>query len=166
MSRHWPWLLLIPAALFVLVRGLSPGRPIELEKQELLKRHQELLRAVRQGDLDAWLALETEDFVECSAGEISEPSIPERRAQRSLWLGSLTLTRYEDAFDPIVEVSNDGSLAWLITRVHIAGTKKGPDGVESEIDRTEPWVELYRKVEGEWKLGGRQRGRCQSSASP
>jgi len=156
----------IPAALFVLIRGLSPGRPIELEKQELLERHQDLLRAVRQGDLDSWLALETEDFVECTAGEIREPSVAERRAERSLWLGSLTLRRYEDAFDPIVEVANDGSLAWLVTRVHVVGTKKSAAGVESEIDRTEPWVELYRKVQGEWKLSGRQPGRCDGSSTP
>jgi len=166
LSRHWPWLLLIPAALFVLIRGLSPGRPIELEKQELLQRHQELLRAVRQGDLDAWLALETEDFVECSEGKIRESSVSERRAQRSLWLGSLAIQRYEDTSDPVVEVANDGSLAWLITRIHLVGTKKDENGVETAIDSFEPWVELYRKVQGEWKLSGRQPGRCEGSSTP
>jgi len=166
LSRHWPWLLLIPAALFVLIRGLSPGRPIELEKQELLERHQELLRAVRQGDLDAWLALETEDYVECSDGQIREPSVSERRAKLSLWLGSLNLQRYEDASDPIVEVANDGSLAWLFTRIHLVGTKKNEDGGETGIDSLEPWVELYQKVQGEWKLRGRQSGRCEGVSTP
>ncbi len=166
MSRYWPWLLVIPAALFVLIRGLSPGRPIELEKQELLRRHQELLQSVRQGNLDAWLALETENFVECTGEEIQQLSPSQRRTQRSLWLGTVKLERYEDASDPIVEVANDGSLAWLITRVRVVGTREGADGAETKLDSVEPWVELYRKVQGEWRLSGRQTGRCLNSQAP
>lgn len=154
MSRHWPWLLLVPAVLFVTIRGLSPGRPLELEQQELLRVHGELLRAHREHDLEAWMALESDEYTEISRGEISHPTRAERAARRAVYLESTDFTRYEDLVDPELVVAQDGSVGWLACQVRVEGTQELPDGTQNAIADTWAWVELYEKIEGRWRLVG------------
>ncbi len=154
MSRHWPWLLLVPAVLFVVIRGLSPGRPLELEKQELLKIHAELIRAHLENDLEAWLDLESDFQTVISQGEILHPTRAERAVQRSAYLESTRFTRYEDLIDPVAVVSEDGSLGWVSCQVRVEGVQTDEDGTERELASTWAWIELYEKSEGRWRLVG------------
>ena len=51
--------------------------------------------------------------------------------------------------DPVVRVSDDGTLGWVICQVKIAGSQ----GDES-FSSVWAWIELYAKVDGTWKRVG------------
>lgn len=165
MKRHWPWLILVPAVLFVVIRGLSPGRPLDLEKQELLRIHEEILRAHRENDLPAWMGVEGEALTVVSRGEILHPSAGERERSRKAYLESTSFTRYEDLVPPQVVVSEDGSLGWLVCRVRMEGVQRQADGGTSPVEATWAWVELYEKREGRWRLVGNASTREPTSVS-
>jgi hypothetical protein len=153
MSRSWPWLLLIPAVLFVLWRGLRPGPDAEIVARRLQEHHATLLRAHLEDDLDAWMDLEAEDYVEVARGEIRRPSRVEREARRRRWLDATEFSRYEDLVEPEVHVSPGGDAGWVLCQVRVEGAHE-QDGETSSIEAVWAWIELYERRDGMMKLVG------------
>ena len=58
-----------------------------------------------------------------------------------------------DLRPPLLRVSADGNLGWLIAEVEIRGTRI-VDGVETPVDAIWAWIELYEKQSGTWRLIG------------
>jgi hypothetical protein len=136
----------------------SPPAPnpvdLEAEKAALLAMHQGVLQAHLDGDVDAWMALEAEAYTSGNRGEITFPTKAERRSWRQPYLAATTFTAYRDLEPPIVEVSDDGTLGWVIVQVEIAGSQAQEDGSTVPVEAVYAWVELYRKIAGEWKMVG------------
>ena len=55
---------------------------------------------------------------------------------------------------PVVRVSEDGTLGWLIAEVEVRGTQVAEDGASTPIESVWAWIELYQKMNGEWSLVG------------
>jgi len=153
VRRSWPWLLLIPAVLFVLIRGLRSGPSLEEVERRIREDHATILRAHLEDDLTAWMDLEADDYVEVSRGEIARPSRLEREARRRRWLESTEFSRYEDTIPPTVHVSSDGNTGWLICRVAVEGVHS-QDGETAPVEAVWSWIELYERQGGVLKLVG------------
>jgi hypothetical protein len=121
---------------------------------ELLEIHEQVLEAHRTGDVDLWMVAEADEYVSANAGSITFPTLAERRAMREPYLRSTTFDVYRDVTEPVVEVSPDGQLGWVIAQVEVAGTQIAPDSSTTPIEAVFAWIELYRKVDGQWKLVG------------
>jgi len=62
---------------------------------------------------------------------------------------------YDDLVRPIVKVSDDGSLGWVIVQVAAQGNYKDEHGMTTEpLDFVSAWIELYEKKDGVWKMTG------------
>ena len=112
-----------------------------------------VLEAHRSGDVDAWMAAEAEEVVSANRGEIKFPPAADRRVMRERYLGSTTFSAYRDLRPPIVQVSEDGTLGWVIAQVEVRGTRV-VEGEEMPVDSIWAWIELYEKRSGQWKLVG------------
>lgn len=104
-------------------------------------------------NVDAWMRMEAEMLIVGSRGVVRE-SGPEREAQRRAYLAATTFHHYRDMAPPIVRVSDDCSLGWVIAQVEASGTQRGDDGVEAPIQFQASWIELYERVGGEWRMIG------------
>ncbi len=103
----------------------------------------------------AWLAGRSSDsFFSVDRGEVSFPSAAEREAMFRSYLGATTFTEYRDLRKPIVRVSGDGSLAWMVVQVEVSGTQRAPSGAERSLEFVSAWVMLYEKRDGEWVRAG------------
>ena len=127
----------------------SPLTPGPDDRQLLLQMHRDVLRFHVENDLDSWMARESEDYVSANRGEISRPSIAERRARLQPYLDATTFTEYRDLVEPVVRVSDDGSMGWVICQVQVSG-KSG----DEEFSMVWAWIELYEKHDAEWKRVG------------
>jgi len=116
--------------------------------------HAELIRAHVENLPELWMSLESAEYVSANGGAISYPTMAERRDQRTNYLNNATFTRYRDVREPVVRVSDDGSLGWLIAEVEIAGTLPARDGSREEFAQVWAWVELYENTDDGWKLVG------------
>jgi hypothetical protein len=116
----------------------------------LLAAHKNVLRAHLEGDLESWMAGESEDYVVVNRGEVTFPTKAERRARLGPYLQNTTFTKYRDLIEPIVKVSDDGTLGWVIVQVEIAGTREMPNGDAVPVDSVWGWIELYEKRDGTW----------------
>jgi len=146
--------LLVCVARSVLASPPSPTTTRQADVDRLLSLHNQVLQAHRDGDLDAWLRTESDDYVLVSRGEILAPDKQARRAQLGPYLANTTFSVYEDLVPPQVRVSEDGTLGWLVAQVHVVGATRGADGSEETFDDVWAWIELFEKRDGQWLRTG------------
>jgi hypothetical protein len=91
-----------------------------------------------------------DDFVSVSSGKISRPTVSESKARfREVFRGA-KYYEWDDVEPPIVRISNDGSMAWMIVRVRVRRSKKDSAGVEREEKFIYAGITTFEKREGRW----------------
>jgi hypothetical protein len=81
------------------------------------------------------------DMIIVNRGEMTRPSLEERRASFGSYLGRTVFSEYRE---------NDGSLGWVIVQVGARGVQTAEDGTKKPIEFVSAWVELYEKRDGRW----------------
>jgi ketosteroid isomerase-like protein len=122
--------------------------------EAILKMHKDVIDAHKNNDVDALFAIEAEEIVRVSRGEVLYPSKKDRFARFKWYFEHTEFEEYRDLVEPIVRVSEDGTLGWLIAQVKIVGTQTDDDGEQSRIDSVWAWIELYEKKNGRWYRTG------------
>ncbi len=93
----------------------------------------------------------SEDYVFVSNGEISHPTKEELQSSFRIYLNSTAFTDYRDLSEPIIGISEDGSVAWTIVKVKVAGSQIRDDGSKRDFDVTYAWITLFKQQGGKWK---------------
>src|SRR5688572_15857001 len=122
------------------------------DRARLLALHEEAMEAHRKGDVELLLRADAEDFVLGSRGEISRPSLEQRRQFLGPYLRGVRFAEYVDVVPPVVHVSTDGTAGWVIAQVRARGTEIGGSGRSVQFEST--WIELYEKRGGSWRRVG------------
>lgn len=122
----------------------------EADARELLKLHEEALRAHLDSDIDLLLAAEADESVIASRGEVSTRATEERKEFLGPYLQQTRFSIYRDLIPPIVKVSADGSLGWVIAQVEAQGEQTAADGTVERLEFVSAWIELYEKRDGRW----------------
>lgn len=120
--------------------------------QTLLRLHEEVLRGHREGDA-RWLATEGDDYVVGNRGLVTTPSLAERTERFRGYLARTRFETYRDRRAPVVRVSADGTLGWVVAEVEAEGTQTTDAGAE-KVSFVCAWVELYARSGEEWKRVG------------
>lgn len=119
----------------------------------LLALHQKSLEAHLASDVEMLLADEADDFVVVSRGNISHPTKAQRREFLGPYLQRTKFEEYRDSVEPIVRVSNDGTLGWVIVQVTARGTQQTAQGPQP-LTFVSAWISLYEKRNGRWMRTG------------
>jgi hypothetical protein len=120
------------------------------DAERLKALHEKVIRAHRQNSIGLLLEDESADYVVARRGEVSRPSLAERKARLGPYLQRTTFEEYRDATEPIVTVSADGTLGWVVVQVQARGEQTSADGVKQPLAFTSAWIELYKKLDGRW----------------
>ena len=157
---------LLPAIALLLVGCATGGAPSPSDAQQLLALHEEVMRAHRESDVDLLLKAEGDDYVVAGRGEITRPDRNARRERLGPYLTATRFSTYADKVPPIVKVSSDGSLGWVIVQVEARGEQTAPSGsrpaprVRERVDRAlreerRPLGAGRQRVELQTRGGGR-----------
>ena len=122
------------------------------DRARLLALHEQAMEAHRKGDVDLLLQAEAEDFVLGNRGQVSRPSLEQRRQFLGPYLGRVRFDEYVDVVAPLVHVSADGTTGWVIAQVRARGAEVG--GAGRSIQFESAWIELYEKRGGGWRRVG------------
>jgi hypothetical protein len=136
---------LVPALFGVRAEAL-PGGDIEA----ILKLHEELIAAHKAYDVNRLLEAEPDTILTVKSGEVFYQTKRERIPMFKEYLDITEFEEYRDLIDPIVRVSDDGTMGWLIAQVKIKGTHTGGDGELTHFDTVWAWIELFEKRDGRW----------------
>jgi hypothetical protein len=128
----------------------TAARAAPSDAQQLLGLHEEVLRAHRESNVDLLLAAEGDEYVVANRGEITRPDRKARREGLGPYLGRTRFSMYRDKVPPIVKVSPDGSLGWVIVQVEARGEQTTSKGSVEPIEFVSAWIELYEKRNGRW----------------
>jgi len=119
-------------------------------RSEILGLHKTLIDAHLNKNVDFFVQDISEDYMSISHGEIRRPTKEEIRTQFSNYLNNATFTEYRDLCEPIVGYSKDGSVAWSIVQVKIAGQRTMDDGDVWDLDFICAWITLYERRDERW----------------
>jgi len=132
----------------------EPNPDLEALKMEIAEFHKVLIDAHLKKDVDFFVQDLSEDYVSVTGGEIREPTVEEIRSRFSSYLNNTAFTEYKDLQEPIIGISKDGSIAWSIVQVKVAGKRKMEEGVEVELDFICAWITLFERRDDRWlRLG-------------
>ncbi|MFC1720185.1 hypothetical protein ACFL00_03490 [Pseudomonadota bacterium] len=99
------------------------------------------------------LAHAAASYVLVNRGEVSYPTVVERRKKFSHYFEITTFSEYKDLVPPIVKISDDETTAWLIAQVEASGSQK-VSGESRPLHFVSAWIELYEKRDGVWVQTG------------
>ncbi|MBU0713294.1 hypothetical protein KJ762_14890 [bacterium] len=91
----------------------------------------------------------SDDFISVSGGEIDKPDKEDVRNMFRNYFNTTQFSEYHDLQKPIIGFSNDGSPAWSIIQVKVAGMQV-TGGLERDLDFTAAWITLYERQEEKW----------------
>ena len=114
----------------------QPSAALEKEKAELLRLHKSNREAHFKTDVDALLENSPEEMISVSRGKINRPS--------------KEYYEWDDVEEPIVRISNDTSMAWMITRTRVRRVQKKADAAEREEKFVYAGIMTYEKRDGRW----------------
>jgi hypothetical protein len=78
----------------------------------------------------------SEDYVNVSRGELLRPAKEEVLAMFTDYLGHTSFSEYRMPEEPRIGFSDDGSVAWSIFRLKVAGTRASSSETEAHFDDT------------------------------
>ncbi len=124
--------------------------PASADERRILALHEAGLKAHMDGNIDALLANQADDFLLVDRGEVSSLSKQDRRDFLGPYLASTKFEFYRNRVPPLVKVSQDGTLGWVAAQIEARGESVGPDGQARAIEAVFAWIELYERRAGEW----------------
>jgi hypothetical protein len=125
------------------------------DREALLAIHEQILEAHRMRDVALMMSVEgAETVLVASRGNIHKVTKAASEQRWQTYFSEVTFSTYHDLQPPIVTISKDGTLGWLMARVEIVGERKGSDGLSEPIHDVWAWIELYEKRNGRWVAVG------------
>lgn len=116
----------------------------------------EILRGDRRAHLETDASLLashlSESLVEVSGGQMRKQSRAEIEALFTTIFDGASYEMWEDTTPPIVRISSDSTLAWVIRTVRVRRTATGSDGRPASQAFTSAYTATYEKQEGSWRM--------------
>jgi len=147
--RFWPFLICALTA----VADEKP-RPVvdpEEQKKELLELHRKDRRAHFENNAQLALSDQVEDgFIYVRNGAIARRKKSDFQKNVEGYFKNAKYYEWDDLEPPIVRISNDGSMAWMIVRVRVRRTQPNPSGKDVEERFIYAGITTYEKRDGKW----------------
>lgn len=124
------------------------------DEEQLLALHRKVIEAHLQNDVETLLKDDGQGYVMSGRGVITWPTKDELRQRLGPYLRSTSFEIYRDEIRPIVKVSQDGTLGWVICQVYVRGEQNIGGGIKADLEFGSSWVELYEKQNGRWMRVG------------
>ena len=128
----------------------QPSAGLEKEKAELLRLHKSGREAHFKTDVDLLLENSPEEMLSVSRGKINRSNKADTRKRFMEYFPDAKYYEWDDVEEPIIRISNDTSMAWMITRTKVRRMQKNADGEEKEEKFVYAGIMTYEKRDGRW----------------
>ena len=109
--------------------------------------HRNLLAAHCIGDASLMAALSAPEVISANRGELTSTTNAELEKRFAALFEALDYTEYHDLSDPVVEVSADGTVAWIAVNTRATGIARATD---QPFDDQWAWIMTAQKIDGRW----------------
>ncbi len=147
------WLITTYALFAALAAAEEKKTPAQRQAEtELLALHQQDRQAHFNHDVNALLAHAVPQLLDVRDGKTALLTPEDVRAKFTDYFRRADFSAWDDLEPPVVRVSSDGQMGWMIVRVHIAYTEREKSGSNTKHDSTAAWMAAYEKRDGNWVM--------------
>jgi hypothetical protein len=142
-------------SLLLLWLGACNPRPnLEADRATLLRIHALAQTAHLDKRPDLMVASFADSFLNISRGAVTVRTPAESRARFQAYFDRSTFQEWADLAPPIIRISPDGQMAYVIVQKRVRLSAVDSAGVSRPEHTIFAWVELYEKLGGKWTLMG------------
>ena len=147
---------LVTISLFFTAIACAPAADLhsnpdpEAAREALLAVHEAGNRAHFETDVAALLENAAEEFVAVSNGQIYRQTKADVEAFFTDYLNGAVYSEYADIEPPIVRVSVDGNMGWIISRLRASRAQPDAEGIPQTREFIYAGIMLYEKQDGKW----------------
>jgi hypothetical protein len=102
-------------------------------KEEILVLHKASINAHLNKDISFFVQDVSDEFIIVSRGDAQRPSTAETETRFTSYLGNTNFSEYRDLQEPTIGFSKDGSMAWSVAQVKVAGKQKNGRWIRSRL---------------------------------
>ena len=135
---------------FALMNGCVEQTDLVKEKEALLNAHRKDRAAHFGTDVQMLLEHQGDDFISISNGKIERLSKQQIKDSFTSYFKNAVYYEWDDLEEPIVKISGDGSIAWMINRYKVERKVTDHSGKEEMREFVYAGVTLYEKENGIW----------------
>jgi hypothetical protein len=92
------------------------------------------------------------NFISVSKGKIRKPTMAETISRYHGYFSSVEFTKWDDLAEPIIQFSDDGTMAYTIVDKIVALSYPDENGNPLAEETHFAWTTIYRKYGDEWKI--------------
>lgn len=119
---------------------------------ELLELHRQARVAHFQRDANLLVGSFADDFTSIGNGKIQNPTRQASLDRFTNYFRNSRFLEWDDIVPPVIKVSNDATMGYVIVNKRVRLMAKETDGTEKEATEVFAWLATYRKNDGQWKL--------------
>jgi hypothetical protein len=93
-----------------------------------------------------------DSFLNISHGTVALRSPAESQARFQTYFDRVTFQEWDDLAPPIIRISRDGQMAYVVVQKRVRLTAPDSAGVQQPEHTVYAWVELYEKRHDKWTL--------------
>ena len=141
--------------LSVLLFGLAACAPrpdLAADRAELLRLHHLQRTAHLEKRADLLVASFADSFLNIARGAVVARSPAENRMRLQRYFDQSTFEEWEDMAPPLIRISPDGHMAYVIVQKRVRLTAADSTGGRRAEHTVFAWLEVYEKRDGRWTL--------------
>lgn len=139
---------------FLITNSCAKEKVINLseEKSRILKLHNAQRDYHFNKDSVAFASQFSDNFIGVGNGVISSSTKEKRISRYNKYFSTVEFIKWDDASEPIIKISDDGSMAYTIVDKIVILTYKDPEGNKVKEETHFAWTAIYKKYNEEWKI--------------
>ena len=123
---------------------------LEKERAALLEIHRTDRRAHFETDANLLLERFTDEFIYVSNGKIERSTRDELKKTFEDYFKNAKYYEWDDLEPPVIRISNDATMAWMIVRTKVRRIQKLASGEEKPRAFVYAGIMTYEKQNGRW----------------
>jgi hypothetical protein len=103
-------------------------------------------------NVDLFISEFADSMISVNKGKVTIGTPAENRKRIEPYFNSVKFIKWDDVAEPIIRVSDDGSLAYAVIQKQVILTYPDTLGKPFYDTTHYAWTSIYRKQKGEWKV--------------
>ncbi|HEM48945.1 MAG TPA: hypothetical protein ENO27_01920 [Caldithrix sp.] len=136
--------------LFSIILSCQQTPDFEKEKAELLAWHKKNMQAIVDGDIETMVLLFPDSSLAIDNGEVVkfDKEKDTERLKKDFARGKFIET--PDLIEPIIHISNDATMAWMLCQYHIKYIFTDSTGVQTDKETVGSEISVFEKINSKW----------------
>lgn len=143
---------LLAILTLIIISSCTQSIDLDKEKEAIMALHNAQRAHHLNNNAEEFVNQFSAHFYNIDRGRILQPTKEENTKRFSSYFGSVEFIKWDDVREPIISISDDGSMAYTIVEKIVILKYPTSEGTELVDSTHYAWTSIYKKYDGLWKL--------------